>query len=255
MSQSNEPDILVSTNNGILKIILNKPRKKNAISASMYKQIGDIINESAKNDNVRMLVLTGVGDFFTSGNEFNVALLEDVEKSVRKFKEFVDAVIKCPKLLVAIVNGPAIGIGVTVLALFDIVYASEKAYFNTPFSKLGLIAECCSSYTFPRLMGRSKAGEMLYFCHKMSAEEAKEYGLISKIYQSDSVNEVWKYLETIVATMSFETIHATKMLIKRWDLNTLLKVNEDEVEELKKRYASEDLMNRVAAFLSRKSKM
>lgn len=52
----------------------------------MYKQIGDIINESAKNDNVRMLVLTGVGDFFTSGNEFNVALLEDLEKSVRKFK-------------------------------------------------------------------------------------------------------------------------------------------------------------------------
>ncbi|XP_051165537.1 enoyl-CoA delta isomerase 3, peroxisomal-like [Leptopilina boulardi] len=255
MSQNNESDILVSSNNGILKIILNKPRKKNAISTEMYKQLGDIINESAKNNDIRMLVLTGAGDFFTSGNEFNVSLMGDVEGSTRKFKEFVDAVIKCPKLLVAIVNGPAIGIGVTVLALFDIVYASEKAYFNTPFSKLGLIAESCSSYTFPRLMGRSKAGEMLYFCHQMNPEEARECGLISKIYKSDSVDEIWKYLETIVTTMSFETIQATKMLIKRWDMNKLLKVNEDEVKELVKRYNSEDLVNRVLTFVNRKSKL
>lgn len=253
MSQSE--DIVVSINNGILKIVLNKPKKKNALSLKMYKELGDVINDSSKNDDIQMVVLTGTGDFFTSGNEFNVSLLENTKRSVQTFKEFVDAVIKCNKLLVAIVNGPAIGIGVTVLALFDIVYASEKAYFNTPFAKLGLIAESCSSYTFPRLMGRSKAGEMLYFCHKMSAEEARECGLISKIYKSDSVDQVWKHLEIIVTTMSFETIQATKALMKRWDQNTLLKVNEEEVKELEKRYVSEDLMNRVAAFLSRKSKM
>lgn len=115
----------------------------------MYKELGDVINDSSKNDDIQMVVLTGTGDFFTSGNEFNVSLLENTKRSVQTFKyvtvenknnfkmiqiwkeninfrEFVDAVIKCNKLLVAIVNGPAIGIGVTVLALFDIVYASEK---------------------------------------------------------------------------------------------------------------------------------
>ncbi|XP_033230177.1 enoyl-CoA delta isomerase 2, mitochondrial isoform X2 [Belonocnema kinseyi] len=221
----------------------------------MYKKLADIINGSVENANICMLVITGKGDFFCSGSDFPDAMSSEIKNPNEVFKEFVDAMITYPKLLVAVVNGPAIGIGTTMLALFDIVYASEKAYFSTPFANLGLVAESCSSYTFSRIMGKAKAGEMLYFCHKMSVEEARECGFISKIYKDDSVDKVWKRLENMATNMSFESFRAIKKLVKRWNQDLLLRVNAEEVQELEERYKSEDFVNRVMTFFTRKSKM
>ncbi|KAJ7338497.1 hypothetical protein JRQ81_012396, partial [Phrynocephalus forsythii] len=86
--------------------------------------------------------------------------------------DFVSHFIEFPKPLVAVVNGPAIGISVTLLGLFDIVYASDKATFQTAFSQLGLTPEGCSAYTFPKIMGPAKANEMLIFNSKITANQA-----------------------------------------------------------------------------------
>ncbi|XP_035742995.1 enoyl-CoA delta isomerase 2-like isoform X1 [Vespa mandarinia] len=239
----------VNLENGIQKIILNRPKKKNALSIKMYQEIENILNDSSKNDSIHMVVLTGAGDFFTSGNDINV--LYSIENFIH-FKNFIDALITFPKLLVAIVNGPAIGIGTTMLGLFDIVYASEKAYFYTPFTKLGLIAEGCSSYTFPKIMGPSKAGDMLYLGYKMNAKEAKEYHLVGTIYKD--VEEIWIYLRKL-NQLSIKSIMAIKYLVQKWNKQTLLEVNKTEVEELKKICESKEVTNKLLNFISNKNKL
>ncbi|EFN80284.1 Peroxisomal 3,2-trans-enoyl-CoA isomerase [Harpegnathos saltator] len=222
----------------------------------MYKELTALLNNSAKNREVLIFVLTATGNFFSSGTDINISefsptLAEDTNVA---YKEFVDALIMYPKLLVAIVNGPAIGIACTILGLFDMVYASDKAYFQTPFSSLGLVAEGCSTYTFPRLLGLSKAGDMLYMGYQMSAHEAKQYGLVSKVYNHDILEEVWNYLNKI-SELSSESILATKYLITKWNREILLEVNAEEAKELKKRWESPDLFERILKFLMHKSKI
>lgn len=249
--------ILTTLNNGIQKVVLNKPAKKNAISIPMYKELTTLLNESANNNKVLIFALTANGDFFSSGNDMSIMMdvttPTTIENANSTVKNFIDAVIMYPKLLIAVVNGPAIGIASTILGLFDLVYASDKAYFHTPFSSLGLVAEGCSTYTFPKLFGHSKAGDMLYLGYKMNAKEAKKYGLVSKIYNHDSLEGVWDDLNKI-SKLSSESILATKRLMSKWNREILLKVNAEEINELKKRFESPDLIERVVNFLSRKSK-
>ncbi|XP_072764983.1 enoyl-CoA delta isomerase 2 [Anoplolepis gracilipes] len=251
--------ILSSLHNGIQKVVLNKPAKKNALSIPMYKELTILLNESAKNNEVLIFVLTANGDFFSSGNDIsNIMTMEVTPDTIDNInltvKNFVDAIIMYPKLLAAVVNGPAIGIASTILGIFDIVYASDKAYFHTPFSSLGLIAEGCSSYTFPRILGHSKAGDMLYLGYKMNAQEAERYGLVSKVYDHNSLEKVWNSLDNVYK-LSSESILATKRLVSKWNREILLKVNEEEMKELRKRLDSTDVIERFINYFSRKNKL
>ncbi|XP_015191194.1 PREDICTED: enoyl-CoA delta isomerase 2, mitochondrial [Polistes dominula] len=249
-----EEDILIiNLNNGIKKVIFNRPKKKNAISIKMYKEITNILNNSSKDDSINMVVLTGTGHFFTSGNDLNI-LNPSIsnENFITIFKNFIDALITFPKLLIAVVNGPAIGVGTTLLGLCDIVYASEKAYFYTPFTKLGFTSEGCSSYIFPKIMGPSKASEMLYFGYKMDAKEAKEYRLVGNIYQNEE--EVWKYLNKL-SQLSTKSIVAIKRLVQKCTKQTLLEINKAETEELKQIIESGETVNRILNFMSNKNKL
>ncbi|KAL6439496.1 hypothetical protein ACFW04_003957 [Cataglyphis niger] len=225
----------------------------------MYKELTILLNKSAKNEEVLIFALTANGDFFSSGNDIGAVMEMELtpttmENANLTVKDFIDAIIMYPKLLIAVVNGPAIGIASTILGIFDIVYASDKAYFQTPFSSLGLVAEGCSTYTFPRLLGLSKAGDMLYLGYKMNAQEAMKYGLVSKVYNHDSLEEVWDYLNNI-SKLSSESILATKRLVSKWNREILLKVNAEEIKELKKRFESPDVVERFINFLSRKNKL
>lgn len=257
MESTKSAGLLISEENGILTITFNRPKRKNAITASMYLELEAILQEAGRNDEVRVIVFTGSGNFFSSGNEVSFAYVDEKYKDQNPsmfFKRFIDSLIIFPKLIFVIVNGPAIGIAVTMLPLCDIVYASEEAYFQTPFTKLALMAEGCSTYTFPRILGKSKAGDMLYMGYKMSAYEAKQFNFISDVYKPDRTDDVWKYIKTI-ATLSLESVYAVKRLVKKWDDETLLKVCAAEANELAKRLESPEVAERVLQFLNRRNKL
>lgn len=157
----------------------------------------------------------------------------------------VQAFIRFPKLLIAIVNGPAIGIAATVIALCDIIYAAENAYFLTPFTNLGLCAEGCSSLTFPRILGTSKANEMLMLNHKMSAQEAFAFGFVACVYKNE--REIWAKLNQI-SHLPIGSIKANKRLIRKFTIDELEQANLNENDELNERFSSEEAFQALLRF-------
>lgn len=124
--------ISVEIQDKVLTITFDKPEKLNSINRKGYRALGLVLREVAKDDSVTIVVITGKGDFFTSGNDLSQALDDssDIEAQIKAsnaiFKEMVSALIDCPKLTLALVNGPCIGIGATLAALCDIVWCASN---------------------------------------------------------------------------------------------------------------------------------
>ncbi|KAL8182487.1 UNVERIFIED_CONTAM: Enoyl-CoA delta isomerase 2, mitochondrial, partial [Gekko kuhli] len=215
-SKSGYETIEVFTEDNITKIVLNRPKMKNAINVKMYEEIMEALEEAAKDDSV-ITVLTGIfmfcpalfiflwgsGDYYCSGNDLNNfanvsagGIKEMADNGAKLLKKFVEHFIDFPKPLIAVVNGPAVGISVTVLGLFDVVYSTDRATFHTPFSNLGQSPEGCSSYVFPKIMGLAKATEMLLFNKKLTAAEACSAGLVTEVFPDRTFQkEVWARLK------------------------------------------------------------
>lgn len=127
---------LIITNNGALRTAMfNNVKKKNALNREAYIEITKALNEAAADDTVTVLALTGAGDFYSSGNDLTAILDSDnfedaLDKSSSIVRSLVHAFIRFPKLLVAVVNGPCIGIAATTVVLCDIVYAADTVCGN-----------------------------------------------------------------------------------------------------------------------------
>ncbi|NP_001009275.1 enoyl-Coenzyme A delta isomerase 3 [Rattus norvegicus] len=253
-------DILVTSEDGITTITFNRPSKKNAISFQMYKDIM-LALKNASTDNSVITVFTGVGDYYSSGNDLRNFINDagEIQDKVTMcavlLREFVNTFIDFPKPLVAVVNGPAVGIAVTLLGLFDAVYASDRATFHTPFIHLGQNPEACSSYTFPKMMGSAKAAEMLLFGKKLTAREAWAQGLVTEVFpESTFETEVWTRLKTY-AKLSPNGMRVFKELIRNHERQKLYTVNAEECAVGQERLKSEEWKDALRNFLSRKAKL
>uniref|UniRef100_A0A182THQ1 Enoyl-CoA hydratase n=1 Tax=Anopheles melas TaxID=34690 RepID=A0A182THQ1_9DIPT len=245
----------------VLRVTINNPRKKNALNRQAYQELGDTLVAANKDDSVHVVVLTGAGDFYSSGNDMVSAVAEEgsVEEKLARgntiLREMVRAFIQFDKLLIAVINGPAIGIAATTALLCDVVYMVDTAYFYTPFTRLGLCAEGCSSYTFPLLMGRSKASEMLLLNHRLSAQEALQFNVVAAVVKKDELEtKLWHQILEY-GKLPIGSIKATKRLTNRFQRDQLHEANDRETEALMGRYQTEESMNAVMEFMMRKSKM
>uniref|UniRef100_A0A8C6THF9 Enoyl-CoA delta isomerase 2 n=1 Tax=Neogobius melanostomus TaxID=47308 RepID=A0A8C6THF9_9GOBI len=253
--------LLVTTEDKITTIKLNRPAKKNAITTVMYDEIVTALEQAGK-DNSVLTVFTGAGDFYCSGNDLtNFTKIPDggVELMAKQagelLRKYVKAYIDFPKPLVAVVNGPAVGISVTALGLFDLVYATERATFHTPFSQLGQSAEGCSSYTFPKIMGNAKASEMLLFNKKLTAAQACDFGLVTEVFPDSSFNsEVWTRLKSYAA-LPPNSLALSKQLIRSTERERLHAVNDAEVELLVERWTSDECFTAIMNFFQSKAKL
>jgi len=170
-------------------------------------------------------------------------------------KEFIRALIDFDKILIAAVNGPAVGIMVTTLTLCDFVYAAQSATFVTPFTRLALCPEGCSSFLFPLLMGYTKANELLLLNPKITAIQAEKLNLITQAYlDKNLIDEVIIKCQELLS-LPPESLKISKQLIRGPLRDYLHKVNDLELTQLYQRILSKESTQAISKLFSRNSKL
>lgn len=170
---------------------------------------------------------------------------------------FVSAFIDFPKPIIGVANGPVFGILFTTMAMYDVVFASEKAIFTCPFTKIGQTPEGCSTYNFPRIFGPSLASQLLYFNYTMSVQEAKDAGFVHKILPDDKLDEYvneWLYGKNGKVDECFpNALMNSKSLVMNEDLRmTLHEVNKNECDVIQQQWKSDELVEAIQKFMTRK---
>lgn len=174
--------------------------------------------------------------------------------------EYIAAVVDLRKPVMVAANGPGVGAGCTMLGVVDYAVCAEHAYFWAPFSRLAIVAEFCSSLTFPEIIGRSRASQLFMFNHKMTSKEALEWGLVSRVFPTKQFEASVQALlhdrkAGLLAGNSLAAMQATKELIVNDERRALLhKVRVAENKLLLQRLISPEAVAVAEAFLARARK-
>jgi enoyl-CoA hydratase/carnithine racemase len=200
--------ILTEVDHGVLTVTLNRPERLNAFTVDMADELEALFQDVNGDDAVRAVVVTGAGRGFCAGMELasdgnvfgldetqapSIADMYDLEnpavhRGVRDTGGRVAlAIFNCLKPVIAAINGPAVGIGATMTLPMDIRLASEHARIGFVFGRLGIVPEACSTWFLPRIVGLPRALELVYTADILSAEEAKEAGLVRAVYEPEAL--------------------------------------------------------------------
>jgi len=176
----------------ILLIALTRPSVKNAFHSILYQDLIHLLYLTTDDSSIDAIVLTGTGLYFSSGADINSSFQEHETKSQEtnhSSMQFMMEILKYPKILCAAVNGPALGIAVTLLFHCDLCYCVHDATFWIPFTRLALVPEFASSFTLVESMGLSKANELLLLGKKIDSKTAKDMNLCSTILSMSDLSE------------------------------------------------------------------
>jgi enoyl-CoA hydratase/carnithine racemase len=174
-------DIVTERSAAILRVQLNRPAKKNALTSTMYLTLAAIFNEAARDEGIRVVLWYGAGGSFTAGNDVEDFLRDPPWPGQSPQSQLMTALMEFDKPLVAAVQGIAVGGGTTMLTHCDFVYAGESARFQTPFINIGLVPEFGSSFSLPSRIGYLRAAELFLLGQPFDARRAAELGLVTRV--------------------------------------------------------------------------
>jgi len=237
----------------VLRICIDRPEKKNALTVAMYTTMAEAVEQGEANPDVRVLLLHGNGDSFTAGNDLQDFMAnpwkgQDVPPAVR----FMLAVARAKKPVIAAVQGSTVGIGVTILLHCDLVYAADNAKLVMPFVNLGIIPEAGSTLMVPALMGHQRAAELLMLGTPISAQRAFELGLVNTVVPLEKLMETALGAAQSLAEKPAAAIRATKELMKKPMAADVERVIQEELQVLAERLSSPECREALMAFLQKR---
>lgn len=244
--------------NGLVQIIMNpaSTKMKNALNLQVLRELRGALSQMKRDDSCRAVLLTSTGGLFCQGVDLHCVLLSNIErrKAVAQefafaIKDFIRTLAHFNKPLIAGVNGAAVGLGVTMLPFFDMVIASDKATFYTPYAKLGQVPEGGATMTFQYMFGNCLTSELLFGCRRITASEALHFGLVTRILWPDRFQEELIPIVRGVSAQSTQAMEATKALL-RHGLRTKLEASlESEVHLLVQHWCTTECQNNIRNFL------
>ncbi|MBD3656716.1 enoyl-CoA hydratase [Marinobacter sp.] len=245
--------ILTEKNNQVLAVRIHRPDRKNALTHAMYTALGDAIEAGHEDKDVRCILFTGSADCFTAGND-----LGDFAKGLPgEFTEtpvgrFLFLLASASKPIVAAVNGPAVGIGTTMLLHCDLVFAGNNTRFQMPFANLGLCPEGGSSLLLPSWLGRVRAAELLMLGDAFSADDAARLGLINRICEPAATEATALEACQRLAAQAPAAIRATKALLNRPNIEQLKETMLAEGQLFAERLKSPEAAEAFTAFMQKR---
>ena len=245
-------EILTESAGGVLRIALNRPHRKNAMTGAMYDEIARLLGDAALDDGVRVVLLHGTGDAFTAGNDIEDFLNTPAGAGESPQSRLMHALLDFDKPLVAAVHGFAIGGGTTMLAHFDFVFAAEGTLFQTPFIDLALVPEFGSSVTIPALFGQLRAAEAFMLGKKFDAARAEAFGLVTRTAPERDLLAVAGDTAAALAAKAPRALQEMKRLLRQPVRDAIRASMRDETEVFTRQLASAESKEALTAFLEKR---
>ena len=245
-------DIIAERSASILRIQLNRPAKKNAMTSSMYVNLADIFDEAARDDAVRVVLWHGAGGSFTAGNDVEDFLKNPPGAGPSPQARLMTALVNFDKPLVAAVQGAAVGGGTTMLTHCDFVFAGESTKFQMPFINIGLVPEFGSSFSIPNRIGYLRAAELFLLGTPFDAGRAAQLGLVTQVVPDENLLATAMETARKLAQKPMEALRAGKRLLRLSTREHVEQAIRRENEEFDLRLRSPEAREAFSAFLEKR---
>jgi enoyl-CoA hydratase/carnithine racemase len=245
-------EIITERSASVLRVQLNRPAKKNAMTSSMYVTLAEIFTDAAKNEQTRVVLWHGAGDSFCAGNDIEDFLKNPPGPGDSPQARLMNALVDFDKPIVAAVQGAAIGGGTTMLTHCDFVYAGESAKFRMPFIDLAVLPEFGSSCSIPAMMGHIRAAELILLGLPFDARRALELGFVNQVVSDQNLLATASETARKLAAKPAGALQASKRLMKRSFRGQIKAAMKAENEAFSAQVRSEDVREAFAAFLQKR---
>ncbi len=236
--------VLTEEQRGVLIITLNRPTKKNAINAAMYKSLCEQLTYANESAHIHCLLIQGDENCFTAGNDFAES---GNEEELSAF-DFIEHLATFSKPIIAAVAGPAVGIGTTLLLQCDMIIAANNSKFILPFAHLGICLEAGASLLLPLKVGLNRAFELAVLGAPFTAEQAYQYGIVNQVCQPNEVIAKALNVAQTIAKLPADSVQTSRRLMRQSTDKLMLDVINSEKSEVTRLLKTEYCQSMLTKF-------
>ncbi len=251
-------DLIIKNNDGILEIIFNRPERKNAISRTMFEEMLGILKSAISSNNLRAIFLSGNGDSFSAGGDVkdmaankDSSSLQAKTQSLRRLMDISKMLYTSPVPTVAVINGISAGAGFSLALACDFRIGTEKAKFTTAFSKVGFSGDFGASYFLAKIVGPTKAKELLFFSEIFDSKLAHDLGVLNYLIDSNNIEKFTNQIKHKFKNLAPIAIKYIKKNLYNVDTSNLDSFLDQEALHQMICSETEDHKNAVKAFVNK----
>src|SRR3954471_23721275 len=251
--------VQVQRRGAVTTLVLDRPQAMNAVDAQLGDELKAAVQDAAQDDSTRAVVLTGNGKAFCSGADLKAGFeagadgLPDVGHALRhRFHPIIEGLRAMPKPVIASVNGPAVGIGLSFALACDLVVAAESGYLLLAFVNIGLVPDGGSSFLIPERIGFARAAEMAMLGERVTAQKALEWGLVNRVVPDAELETAAQDLADRLASGPTRSYAGSKRELNAWQFARYEQQLELEATIQAEVAHSQDFLEGVAAFVEKR---